>query len=777
MTRKALAHAVLACLPLATAPFLWAQAALESPPPTASAKPADKKIQETVAPEAVEAIVVKAQFIGAGAESAMKQDIAVRDTPFSVSSYTGSFMKAIETTNIADMYNYMTGVKRNGNTGYDLNIRGFKTSGNDRNAIMVDGLPGLGVRFGSPPTIGVERVEVVKGPASVLYGNAQPGGFVNMVSKKPKSQWAGTIELRGTGYSGAGLGLRDATGYDAAVDVTGPIDQEGTFLYRLVAQKVDKDTFRTNAYNNGTYIAPSLTWNLTDATALTLTVEQRESTSAYDTYLVTPDRDISRVANITTRYQEPSDTLKEKGTTATLSFSHTFGNDVKFSTNYRRVRQQDDASGYDVNAILTATNSSCRTSTGTVTGANLCLSRRARGQHNERQYDFYDSTFNIPFKTGTIEHKVLLGVNGGKETSDFDRLQFNVLTQAQNGNISIYDPVYGVVGALSSYTPFATGRAADLTHRVTELKSFGIYATDLITLTENWKATVGVRRAKEDQNATELRVAGTPPTSKSNSKTLPMLGLLFQPTREWTIYTSYSTSIVPVPSATQDIFGRNPFNPEQAKQVEAGVKAELMGGKLNSTLAVFRIKKTDAINSFACNTVAGATATGTCAAQIGAEEAKGVEFEINARPVKNWQLTAGYAYSDAKVTSSADLAQVGARLTNNAKQNINVWNRVDFDGALQGLGIGVGLVYVGDRVGFIPTTNATTKVVDNRLMPLPGYTVMDLGVYYNAGRYSFTLKVGNVTGKTYYESAGFTGDINIVSGIPRNVSLSMRAHF
>jgi len=134
--------------------------------------------------------VVQGSFLDAGADSAMKLDIPVRDTPFSVSSYTESFMKAIETTNVADMYSYMTGVKRNGNTGYDLNIRGFKTSGNDRNAIMVDGLPGLGVRFGSPPTIGVERIEVVKGPASVLYGNAQPGGFVNMTTKKPRAAWA-----------------------------------------------------------------------------------------------------------------------------------------------------------------------------------------------------------------------------------------------------------------------------------------------------------------------------------------------------------------------------------------------------------------------------------------------------------------------------------------------------------------------------------------------------------------------------------------------------------
>jgi hypothetical protein len=120
-------------------------------------------------------------------------------------------------------------------------------------------------------------------------------------------------------------------------------------------------------------------------------MEFRESTSAYDTYLVTPDRDINRVPKIVTRYQEPSDTLEEEGKTATLAFNHTFAGDFQFVARVRSVRQQDDASGFDVNAILTAANSSCRTSTGTVTGANLCVSRRARGQHNEREYDFYDT--------------------------------------------------------------------------------------------------------------------------------------------------------------------------------------------------------------------------------------------------------------------------------------------------------------------------------------------------------------------------------------------------
>jgi iron complex outermembrane receptor protein len=175
----------------------------------------------------------------------------------------------------------------------------------------------------------------------------------------------------------------------------------------------------------------------------------------------------------------------------------------------------------------------------------------------------------------------------------------------------------------------------------------------------------------------------------------------------------------------------------------------------------------------------GATATGTCAEQIGAEVARGVELEVNARPTKSWQVTAGYAYSDAKVTASKDPAQVGALLTNNAKHNFNLWSRYDLRRRLEGPGSGWAWAWCtwATAWGSSRRPMRTTGVVDNRTMPMPSYTVVDLGVYYNIDRYAFTLKVGNVGDKTYYESAGFTGDINIVPGVPRNFSLSMRVHF
>ncbi|MBU6207529.1 MAG: TonB-dependent receptor plug domain-containing protein, partial [Alphaproteobacteria bacterium] len=178
-------------------------------------------------------IVVTGRFINTGASSATKLNVRVLDTPFSIAAYNNNFLKAIETTNVSDLYRYMNGIQRAGNTSYDITFRGFKTSANDRNAILTDGLPGLTVRFGSPPTIGVDHVELVKGPSSVLYGQAQPGGFINIISKKPLDVPQFTFGL--TGMAGAGSYNRDQ-GELVSLDMTGPVTKDGSVTARLVAE-------------------------------------------------------------------------------------------------------------------------------------------------------------------------------------------------------------------------------------------------------------------------------------------------------------------------------------------------------------------------------------------------------------------------------------------------------------------------------------------------------------------------------------------------------------
>ena len=732
--------------------FQGAQA--QSVPPKDEAKAA--------APEVMESIVVQGKFIDSGAKSAMKMDVPVRDTPFSVSSYSDSFMKAIETTAVADMYKYMTGVARTGGSGNDLNMRGFSMTAEDRNAILVNGLPGLAGRFGSPPTVAVDHIEVVKGPSSVLYGAAQPGGFVNIVSKRPEGSQSATIDLKALGYQGAGLSFGDRTGYSGSVDVTGPIDAARMFRYRFVGEVLDRDLFRTGAWQRDSYVAPSLTWKMGAAGSTTLIVEHRKSDNSYDLGLAVPLNDISRAADIKTRYQQPDDFRNEVDTATTLLSNYAFSEHVTWNFGVRVVKHHDDAAGFDQTGFITAgvarDGSPC-------SALAPCLRMRARGQHNEREWSFLDTNVNLKFDTGSVSHRMLVGLNGGREVTNFERLQFsngitncatpttfNCLTQ------NLYNPVYDLP-ALSTL-PRGT-----LNNQITTSWAQGIYVSDVMTLAEHWKATAGARYSYDKQNIKDDKYHSVPTQNKATSKGVPMAGLLYQPNAELTFYTSYATSFVPAPANAQDLTGANPFKPEASAQVEVGTKFDREDGSLTATAALFQIDKKDVLTFFSCS-------IGTCAQQLGKVQSKGLELELNWRPTDELQLTAGYAYTDAKVTSATDPVVMGQRLVNVPKNSAHVWMRYDFAGALKGLSLGLGANYIGERAG---TLGATTA---NRVLSLPAYGTIDTGVYYAFSRYVVTLKVNNLLDKAYIESSGFeAGPLQVTPGAPRNVQLTFRASF
>jgi iron complex outermembrane receptor protein len=696
----------------------------------------------------VEEVVVTGKFIATGAQSATKLDIPVADTPLSVAAYTRSFMNAVEGTQKADLNKYMTGVQRAGNTGYDITLRGFKTTANDRNAILTDGLPGLTVRFGSPPTIGIDHVEIVKGPASVLYGQAQPGGFVNNVTKKPRDDRETEVGVRLdkglSDFGRAGGGLVD-------LDTTGPLI-DGVLDYRVIAEAGYGKGFRDFSYERPIYLAPSVTWRPDDATRATLLLEYRHTRTHYDSYLVAPHNNIANVAPINTTYQEPSDFQWETGETATLLINRDLTKDVTLNVGYRYVDHEDVAQGWDVVAITPDFSS---------------VTRRARGQDNKRTYSFLDANLVANFDLGPISNKMVFGVNVGRETSDFNRTQFfnAPRTGAQSATISILNPVHGLVGPLSSYPAVNPNTPSNLNDRFTTSDASGAYISDFITFSEKLKALVGLRYAKETQDIVEKKLSGVPEQKASSDDWLPMVGVTFEPTEHLSLYATYSTSYVPVAASAQDVNGRYSFSPTTAKSVEGGVKANLMDHRLSITAAIFDIKKENVINTFSCP-------LGTCSQQLGAEESKGAELEVNFQPLPNWQFAGGLSDVDAKVTKSNIANQVGAQLTNASKINAHFWSRYDIeDGPLNGLGLGLGVAYNSKFYGLLPTATSTDT------LPLPGYTTVDLAAYYKIKDVRLTLKVTNLFDRTYYESAGSSGALAILPGQPRTLTLTARTSF
>ena len=685
-------------------------------------------------------------FVSKGAISATKLNIPVRDVPLSVSSYTGDFMKAIETTNVADLYQYMTGIERAGNTGYDMVIRGFQTGGNDRNAIMTDGLPGLTVRFGSPPTIGIDHVEVVKGAASILYGQEQPGGFVNLITKKPQDQFAGELKVIGTGEEGRSA---EKWGLDTDFDVTGPLDKEGKYLYRVIGEVGYVQHFRDYDFERPVYLAPSFTWNIDDNTQLLLQFEYRHTMTDYDTYLVAPNNDITKVQDIWTLYNQPNGWQRETGKTATVTFTHDFSHGISWTVHYRHVTHQDSARGFDVVKFWKG---------------NATLERRARGQLNHRHYDFGDTYVTVPFDLGFISNKMIVGAQIGEEVDDFGRLQFYNAPQAPNpltADISFINPDYSTALPLSAYP------LGPLNDRITNYVEKGVYFSDLMTFTKQLKAMFGLRYATQYQSQLTLTPGAPNSTTQStNQAWLPMGGVIYQPNDNLSFYASYSTSYVPQSSSAQDINGNSNFAPVEARGYEVGTKDTFWGQRANVTMALFQIDESNVLNTFAC-------AIGTCSEPVGKERSQGAEVELNVRPVASWQILAGYAYTNATVTSTNIANQVGARLSNVPTHDFHLWTRYDIpSGALTGFGVGAGVTYISDRNGTLPTATST-KVLD-----LPGYTLVDAALYYALGdQYDLTFKVSNLFDERYYASAGAQGQYTIMPGTPRAFTVAMTAHF
>lgn len=674
-------------------------------------------------------VIVVTGFKNVETSSAMKGDVPVRDIPLTIAGYSEEFIEDIEASEIADLYNYMVGVQRAGPSGYDVTIRGFQSGNEDRNSILVDGLPGLTTTRGSPPSVNVASVEVVKGPASVLYGQVQPGGFVNIITKKPQRQAAYEFRLRSQAYVGDGTDFGDTIGFSAAADLTGGLNESGSIAYRMIGEYRDQPSFYDGSFNESLYLAPAFLADLGPATTLLLQGEYIDARSNLYDGLVAFGLDYRNIADRTTRYSEPEDETNELGYGGTITLDHEFSDNIKWHTAFRAVYHQDDYTGLRNRSFVDATT----------------LRRQERTQDNVREYYFADTNLSMRFDLGGIENKLLIGVNGGRATTDFFR------SRLDNGNattnIDIYDPVYDGFVPRTNNSPNRSATTQD---------TIGIYLQDQLAFTDQIKAVGAVRYESFKIEGENLLDPTEPHEFAKGDRVSPMVGLIFQPDTHWSIYASYATSFTPPSPGATDIDGNAINKPETGKQVEGGVKYSTMGGRINATASIFKIDKQDVTESLGNNVFA----------LIGAERSKGAEFEFDAQLMENWSLIAGYSYIKATVSDDVDPLNVGQLLTNVPKHTASVFTRYNLpEGALEGLGFSLGVSYTGKRFGTLPDG------LSQRL-ELPGYTVADLGVYYEMENVALSLIANNILDEDYLQSA--SNQFRIQPGAPRSLILSVK---
>jgi iron complex outermembrane recepter protein len=699
------------------------------------------------------------------ADASMKMGIPVRDTPLSIESYSHSFLNSIETQQVADLYRYMTGLQKAGLTGYDLTIRGFSTSDPDRNTVLTDGLPGLSVRFGSPPTIGISHVELVKGATSLLYGQATPGGFVNIITKKPEAVGRTELETRGTLNASAYPRER---GGDVSFDSTGPLGTD-RILYRLIGQISDDRYFRSSSYQRGKYLEPMLTVRLGEATTATLQFEYRSVSADYENVgLLAPvsavAATVTQLAPIQTTYTAPGTSRNERGTTTSLFIRHAIARGGSLNLSVRSVDHHDYANAFDITGFDKSDST------------QHTLDLRARAQWNQRTYNFADANAVLTAHTGDIRHRVLVGIDAGKEIDDFHRIRFCALNSpgqpqadptcnigTSQFSVSILDPSFGSVPPPSA---FGAGKPADNWNLS---QTAAAYLLDLVTLSSRWKALAGVRYSRDRLEVFINRLdPAQPPFEQTTSTTLPQIGVIFQPDPLWSFYASYSTSYTPVDPSTPALVGSPLFKPVQGKGAEVGVKAELLEHRLDLTGAAFLINETNVLDPYS-DTSAQQCPTGSCDVQVGAARSKGMELELDAKPSDAWTLIAGYAYTDARVTASSAAGPiVGQELPDSPRNAFHAWTRYDvLDGTLRGFGVGVGYSYVGTRVA-----NTGTLLIPGQFI-LPGYQVVDLALYKRFGTgLAMTLKIDNLFDATYYQDGTITsGMVSVDAGAPRAAEL------
>ncbi|WP_456815230.1 MULTISPECIES: TonB-dependent siderophore receptor [unclassified Bradyrhizobium] len=603
--------------------------------------------------------------------------------------------------------------------------RGF---GDNRDgSIMRNGMPQV---QGRSLNAAVESVEVLKGPASLLYGIMDPGGIVNTISKRPELYQHGSVTLLGSTYANS------RTGADGTIDITGPIG-DGGLAYRFIGYGVSEDYWRNFGRHREMLVAPSLAW-YGENTTVQLNYEHREFITPFDRGTAFDSVTKAPLAiPATRRLDEPFNNMWGTSDLMQASVEHRLNQDWKLFAAYSYNTETFSANQLRITGVNAKTGVETRSNDGTW------------GSLSNASYGTSYLQGNVWL--GNIRNEVLFGGDGQYRTIYRDDL----IRQA-TPSFNFYNPIYGLI------TPGTTVSAAD-SAQTDKLGQWSLFFQDTLHLTERFALVGGVRYMDYDQLAGKGRPFITN-TNVSADKVLPLGGAIFKLTDQVSLYASYTQSLKPTstiaPLTGGVVIGSN-IAPEEGTQWETGVKFDF-NKQISGTLALYDIDKKNVLVS-QLNATTGIVEYRTA----GKVRSRGVELDVTGRLTDNWSMIGSYGYTDARVTEDPTLA--GKALQNVALNTASLYLVYDFGTTLPGrLRLGGGARYVGDRPG-----DAANSFV------LPAYTVADVFATYETKVQSFPViyqfNVKNLFDTVYYPSANSI--LTVAMGDARRFSLSATVKF
>ncbi|MCF2487545.1 TonB-dependent siderophore receptor [Dyadobacter sp. CY347] len=650
-----------------------------------------------------------------------KINVPLRDLPITTSNVS---VKTIEQRGVDDLGEAMkntTGVRANNTYGgfQHFTVRGFANF-----VLLIDGVRDErhNISTSAPNTnlANVESIEVLKGPASVLFGHSALGGIINIVRKRPTADFKadfsasyGTFNTRRM-RAGAGGAINDK------------------LRYRVDFGMSDTDGYRQSGSNtNNGYLALEYAPTSKDLFYLTIGANK----DIYDTDAGIPVLEGSKVApgmNVNTRYNDPQDFLKHTRYDFQLKYTRQLASNLRLS---------NQLSYYDDNINYFSTEE---------------LSLNATQDSLTRSFPFYFNHLTKPwqnqleltydFITGNVEHKLLAGYS----VSILDRKTYNgdVFGPGLNATIPFNNPILnqGYLGI------------EDYNYRATMENVHGIYLQDFVRFSDKLKGLAGLRydifdgtyytnKVDADRNITEHGVK----SSISKSALTYRLGLVYQPVEPLSVYASYSTYFKPSRRVAPN---GETFDPETGYQGEIGSRLEI-SRRWAGNVSLYYMRKNNQVEAL----------PGGVFRRIGSAESKGFEFEVQGNPAPGLDINAGYTLTKAKYLQHAggEVNPVAGKVASFAPENmLNAWVNYEIqNGAIKGLSVGAGANYMDETF-----TNSSNSFA------LPAYTVIDAALGYRVGRIGIRLNVNNLFNEKYFANAIFANQFS--PGATRNLLVSVK---
>ena len=633
-----------------------------------------------------------------------KTDTPIIETPQSITVIGAEEIETLKAQSLQDALGYVAGVSRAeglDRTSDGLFIRGFKIG--DAGNIYRDGtLYTVNYYNGRQEPYGLERVELLKGASSVLYGSAAPGGIINTVSKRPTTEPLHEINVEAGNFN-----RKQVSG-----DFGGALGKDSDWSYRLTFLKRDSDTFIDYVPDDRTYIAPALKWQPSAATSLTLLAEYQKDRTVYVDGLpaqgtLLPNGNGQMARNRFTG--EPGfDKFNLERYSVGYLFEHAFSDQLKLR-NSLRYFHSDNAYNYTWGWGL----SSDQRSTA-FRGANERWDRSSSVTS--------DTSLQFQATYGLVRHTALVGLDYSLPKHESERYNRNI------DNLDLYTPVYG--------SPFSAATQNAVSWK-SEMKRLGLYAQDQMKIADKWVVVLGGRYDSVRYDESSFFTGAKTADNEKSHAFSGRAGLVYLADNGLAPFLSYSESFEP--TAGRDRLA-NRFKPTTGQQYEAGVRYQPKGSDTTLSAAVYQLTRKNA-------TVADPLDTDFLI-QYGQVRSRGIELEARTRIGRNANLIAAYAYTDARTiqASPAQPAEVGKRSNSVPYNQLSVWSDYSFgEFGLPGLKVGAGARYVGNTRGLAQGTAVT----------VPAFTLFDAMVSYTTGPWRFALNVTNLADKTYIASCTY----------------------